>query len=160
LSKTTPSKIPETDEEPSSQLEPLEVEIDRQIGDLVPQKARDEVVRRVTTAVYSEFFSGPIAHPRHLREYESICPGAADRIVSMAEKNMDHRVGIENKIVDAEIADQKRGMYLGAGCLALLLVLALLSAWLTGSEVVPGLFLGSAVLGAVGMFIKGRNNGQ
>lgn len=40
----------------------------------------------------------------------------------MAEKNMDHRVGIENKIVDAEIADQKRGMYLGAGCLALLLV--------------------------------------
>lgn len=160
MSKNTPSKTPEENNEASSQLEPLEVEIDRQIGDLVPQKARDEVVRRVTTAVYSEFFSGPIAHPRHLREYEDICPGAADRIVSMAEENMQHRKAVENKIIDAEIADRKLGMVLGAGCLALLLILAVVSAWLTGSEVIPGLFLGSAVLGAVTMFINGRNNGN
>lgn len=159
MSKNTPKKTSDTDEEPSSQLEPLEVEIDRQIGDLVPQKAREEVVRRVTTAVYSEFFSGPIAHPRHLREYESICPGAADRIVSMAEVNMNHRIGMDHKIVDAEIADQKRGMFLGAACLALLLILAFLSAVFTGSEVIPGLFLGTAAFGAIGMFIKGRNNG-
>lgn len=34
----------------------------------------------------NEQFSGPIAHPKHLREYEDIVPGSAERIISMAEK--------------------------------------------------------------------------
>ena len=148
------------DNETNSQLEPLEVQIERQIGDLVPKKSRDEIIRRVTTTVYSEAFSGPIAHPRHLREYENIHPGSADRIISMAEASAAHNRSIDNQLLAAEVADRKLGMLLGASCLALLLILAFASAVLTGSEVVPGLFLGSAVLGAVGMFIKGRHNGS
>ncbi|MDR0808864.1 MAG: hypothetical protein LBE86_07035 [Gemmobacter sp.] len=50
----------------------------RQVGDLVPQGSRAAIVARVTTLMVSEQFSGPIAHPRHLREYEEICPGSAD----------------------------------------------------------------------------------
>jgi len=76
----------------------------------------------------------------------------------MAESNLQHRKDVENKVIDAEIADRKLGMLLGAGCLALLLTFAFLSAVLLSSEIIPGLFLGSAVLGAVGMFINGRNN--
>lgn len=146
-------------EKKSSPLKPLEAEIDRQIGDLVPQKARDEVVRRITTTVYSEYFSGPIAHPRHLREYEDICPGAADRIISMTEQSMRHKIEMDQKVVQAETSDRTLGMYLGAGCFFLLLILAFASHYLTGSEVVPALFLGSAALGAIGLFVNGRGNG-
>jgi len=138
----------------------LEAEIDRQIGDLVPQKARDEVVRRVSTTLTAEFFSGPIAHPRHLREYENISPGAADRIISMAENQNNHEMDVNNKILDAEIADRRLGMILGACSFAGLVLCALISAIYTKGAIVPGLFLTAAAIGAVSTFINGRKNGN
>ena len=71
--KETPPEVPSN--ETNSQLEPLETAIDKQIGDLVPQKSRREVISRISTKLYAEYFSGPIAHPRHLREYNDISPG-------------------------------------------------------------------------------------
>ena len=163
--KETPPEVPSN--ETNSQLEPLETAIDKQIGDLVPQKTRREVISRISTKLYAEYFSGPIAHPRHLREYNDISPGAADRIITMAEKNADHRRAMAEKNADhrrtmaseksrADISDRKLGMLLGMCVLILWLLAAFFSAILLDNELVAGLFLGSAVLGA-GLFVKGRN---
>lgn len=87
-----PAKIPQgpassRPESPSnaSQVERVDevltAEIDRQIGTIVPQGQREQIVARVTRIVQSEVFSGPIAHPRHLREYDLVVPGSADRII-------------------------------------------------------------------------------
>jgi len=155
LSKKTIEKPGEVTE-----VATLEAEIDRQIGDLVPQKAREEVVRRVSTTLTAEFFSGPIAHPRHLREYENILPGAADRIISMAEKQNNHGIDVNNKMLAAEIADRRLGMILGACSFAGLVICALISALYTKGAVVPGFFLTAAAIGAVSTFINGRKNGN
>lgn len=137
----------------------LEDEIDRQIGDLVPQGARGEVVRRVSTTLRAEFFSGPIAHPRHLREYEDICPGAADRIISMAENQNNHLMALEQRALQAEISDQRLGMVLGALAFFALLGAAAATALISNSLTLPGLFLGAAALGVIGKFINGRKSG-
>ncbi|MBC6437032.1 MAG: DUF2335 domain-containing protein [Rhodobacteraceae bacterium] len=134
----------------------LEAEIDRQLGDLIPRETRGEVSRRVSTVLLSERFSGPIPHPKHLGEYESVMPGAADRIISMAESHLEHRQTMERATTEAEIRDTRRGMFLGCSALMMLVAAAFASAVLLESDVVPGLFLGTAALGSVGMFIKGR----
>ncbi|MCK4624547.1 MAG: DUF2335 domain-containing protein [Phycisphaerae bacterium] len=64
--------------------------------------------------------SGPLPPPQILEKYNQICPGAAERILSMAEKQARHRQEVESKALEAGIADAKsdrtqirRGQYLG-----------------------------------------------
>jgi uncharacterized membrane protein len=42
-------------------------------------------------------FQGPIPPPAVLREYEQLEPGAANRIIKMAEKEQEHRHYLENQ---------------------------------------------------------------
>ena len=58
-------------------------------GDLkqqnLPQKIAKIVVQRM------EGFVGPLPHPEHFAHYDETLPGAAERILRMAEKEQDHR---------------------------------------------------------------------
>lgn len=103
----------------------------------------------------SEQFSGPIAHPRHLREYEQILAGSAERIIRMAERQQDHNAEMERLILTAQIADQLRGMRYGLAALILTLGIAT-AAGLHGDTVLAGLMLGFGLAGVVVAFIKGR----
>ncbi len=42
-------------------------------------------------------YSGPLPRPEDLAKYNEIVPGAAERILSMAEKEMRHRQEIERR---------------------------------------------------------------
>lgn len=114
----------------------------------------------MTSLIVSEQFSGPIAHPKHLKAYEEISPGAAERIISMAETSQQHHIAMDKAVFTAEVNDRKLGMWLGAGAFFFLVACALVTALVVESEVVPGLFLGAAAVGGVGLFIKGRQNGN
>lgn len=141
-------------------LEPEEV-IERQVERLLEGKVQrrelSAVTAKITELVVSEQFSGPMPHPRHLRQYEDVLPGSAERLMAMAEEALNHNTNMSNKVVEAEIADAKRGMRFGASLFALLIACAFASLFVTESEVVPGLFLGAAAIGAIGAFIKGRS---
>jgi uncharacterized membrane protein len=60
----------------------------------------------------TESFSGPLPPPALLREYDAICPGFADRIVALAEKQTAHRISIESMLIEA---DTKKSWY-GIAC--------------------------------------------
>jgi uncharacterized membrane protein len=60
-------------------------------GEFFPGEIR---VSRVSTT-----FSGPIPLPTHLREYEQVLPGSADRIVAMAEAEAHHRRTSEGRLI-------------------------------------------------------------
>jgi len=69
---------------------------------------------------------GPLPDPQTLREYDKVVPGAAERIIQMAEKEVDHRRDIQRRALDAQIDDNKvariqtrRGQFLGAGVVVL-----------------------------------------
>jgi uncharacterized membrane protein len=168
LSRARPPRQPEAarktadgtkDSAPSEVLDPLQEQLSRQVGDLLPTGSRQEILRRITTVVYSEQFSGPIAHPRHLREYEEIIPGSADRIIGMAENQQQHMIAMDNKVVDKEYGDRRWGMIIGAVMFSSLIVCALVSA-LFDNNIAAGMFLGAAAVGGVGLFVNGRKSSE
>ncbi|MEO2039595.1 MAG: DUF2335 domain-containing protein [Martelella sp.] len=154
-----PKDEKQTQQHEKSELETLHAALERQIGPLIQGRQRAQIIERVVSVVASEKFSGPIAHPRHMREYENILPGSANRIIKMAEKEQAHNIETEAKIIDAQIRDQKRGMHYGLASL-LFLVAAALVAGLLGNNTLAGMLLGVGVIGVVGAFIKGRFSGN
>lgn len=56
--------------------------------------------------------SGPIPSPEDFDGYERALPGAADRIMTMAEVQTRHRIGLENKVINHDIIKS----YLGLAC--------------------------------------------
>lgn len=54
----------------------------------------------------SSQFVGPIPPPGILDRYNQILPNAADRILSMAEKEQNHRHQMQEKFIDAQTFDQ------------------------------------------------------
>lgn len=67
---------------------------------------------RVSRAVHYEEISGPIPSPQILQQYNNIIPDAAERILRMAEKQSDHRISIESKIVNSNILKSYLGIIL------------------------------------------------
>ncbi|MBC7836590.1 DUF2335 domain-containing protein [Acetobacteraceae bacterium] len=68
-----------------------------------PQRVESrEMPRNDAVIITQENFSGPLPRPDILAGYEKILPGAANRIVSMAENQSAHRHSLENWVVRAD----------------------------------------------------------
>lgn len=134
----------------------LAQEIAKRIGNLVPSGQKSQIIAQVVSLVTEERFSGPIAHPRHLKEYEEICPGAADRIIRMAENNLNHAQTVQILAVEGDIADLRAGRRYGFFALLALIVAASGAAYLD-HELIAGAFLGAGALGVIGQLIQGRH---
>src|SRR6266567_8816501 len=59
---------------------------------------------------YSENYEGPLPHPWHLAEYEKISPGAAEKIITMAQEQAKHRQFLEKEVIESNIKKESRGM--------------------------------------------------
>ncbi len=58
-------------------------------------------------------FSGPLPHPDILRQFEQVAPGAAERIIKMAEDQSSHRRDLEKKVIESDISRSRWGQILG-----------------------------------------------
>jgi len=95
---------------------------------------------------------GPLPAPESLAHYEEICPGAADRIIKMAESNMEHRQSMEKTLVRSEYGLRSRGQWLAIIALFAMLSVIAFTFWI--GQPIAGSVLGSATLIAVtGMFL-------
>lgn len=54
-------------------------------------------------------YEAPLPPPRMLEHYEAVLPGFADRLVKRMEAQSEHRHGLENRKIDADIGSEKRG---------------------------------------------------
>lgn len=104
---------------------------------------------------------GPLPAPSVMREYDEVFPGAAERIMLMAENEQKHRQVLEQKMVRIESRDS----LLGVICAALLGVVCAVSGAILAIKVqtvggsVSGMILGvSGVASIVGTFLKGTTN--
>jgi uncharacterized membrane protein len=109
------------------------------------------------SAQYS--FSGPLPPPEVLAKYNQALPGAAERILAMAEAQSKHRQSVETNVVNSNVFVQKVGPFLG-------FIVAM-------TAVVGGIFLVlkgkdgyglAAIIGALaslaGVFIYGKHQQQ
>jgi len=75
--------------------------------EVFPQGAQDSESNPNPRSGFTAF-SGPLPPPSLLSGYESSCPGAADRIIKMAEQEAEHRRVTETAIVKAGVAEGER----------------------------------------------------
>ena len=68
-------------------------------------------------------YSGPIPPPQLLHEFDQVIPGAAERILRMAEKQQDHRIRLESRVITSDTYRSWAGLVLGS-ILAVIIILS------------------------------------
>lgn len=100
-----------------------------------------------------------LPHPSVLEQYEEISPGAAGRIVHMAEKEMQHRHAWEDRYLHSYIGLYRLGQICGL-LIALLTVLTsfylFLAKEVTGAMVVAASGVGMLVAASIASSIRRR----
>lgn len=117
-----------------------------------PEEKRAEIVG-VATEISR--FSGPLPPPEALEMYNRILPGAADRILKMAEDQEKHRQDIERQVVRSNVFSQKAGLVMGF-MVAITAIVGGIWLALVGSSAVGLTAIISALAALVGVFVYGK----
>ncbi len=133
--------------------------MDSSDADLEPvedtQASRAELIRKFTLERSQS--SGPLPPPEFLGGYNEILPGAADRIIKMAEAQSSHRQDLEFYALKSDSRRSDRGLYAAlivalAGFALTAYVASLGQNWLAG-------FVGIGTLASiVGTFVYGTES--
>lgn len=103
------------------------------------------------SAQMTELYSGPLPHPDMLKEYNEVLPGAAERILAMAESQISHRQQMEKEEVRVSSRDSLLGIIGGfvltAGCMGSGVAIAF--AVPTSAGAVVAALMGISGIGAV-----------
>jgi uncharacterized membrane protein len=102
---------------------------------------------QVQKTVFSAKFEGPLPTPDAFAGYENVLPGAAERILKMAESQADHRRDMERVIINSNIKKEKRGQ--SFAFLALLATLLTAAACAYLEQPIPASVLGTGGIGGI-----------
>ncbi|HII4614614.1 DUF2335 domain-containing protein [Aeromonas hydrophila] len=118
-----------------------------------PSENIPKMVRQVSA------FQGPLPPPVMLAQYEDICPGFADRIVSLTERQQGHRIDIESRSVTASIWNERLGQIFAF--IICMFTLAS-SVWLISKDFAwsGSLLAGGTMTGLAYIFITGRKQNE
>jgi len=135
-----------------------------------------EVVQRLMerpvfrSMMISEMHQGPLPPARTLAGYEKVLPGAAERVVRMAEIEQEHRhamqkqqqeksLELQKTAVNAQISIDKTGqLYAFIIAMAILVISAILA--FLGHEGIASVLVGVDMVGLAAVFITGKIVGQ
>lgn len=99
-------------------------------------------------------YSGPLPPPEILAQFEQIIPGAAERILRMAEEQSAHRRSLEAIVIKSDISRSKAGQLLGfIIAITGLLIAGLVSVF--GNTVAGSIIGVSTLTSIVGVFMYG-----
>lgn len=143
----------------SEDLQELELEIEihnPEIFEGVPIEKKEEILEFISfTSIKQTNHSGPLPDAESLVQYNDVIPNGADRIMIMAEKEQDHRVSLQSKMVNDQNSESKLGQIfgfiiglVGVGCGTYLAA--------TGHEAVGGIIAGGTVVSLVTVFVVGK----
>jgi len=113
-----------------------------------PKKKSSEAQIKKPTAkqiqLSAQTFSGPLPHPEILEYYNRVAPDAANRILSLVEKQSSHRQELELKVIESDIFNSKCGLFCG-------LIIGLTSVIGGVLCVLQGHDTGGSIIGGVGL---------
>ncbi|MGI9305113.1 MAG: DUF2335 domain-containing protein [Gammaproteobacteria bacterium] len=140
------AQLPAADDNPtsvSSRAEEGAVNVER-----LPRAALREIIE--------QRYAGPIPPASELKAYDEIVPGAADRIIKMAEKEQTNRHAAAGKALDAEIDDTRRGQMFGLA-IGITAIVSGTILGLAGHPAAGSLISLTALASLVTAFILGRS---
>ena len=119
-----------------------------------PQKPTPDQTAMTMTV---ERYSGPLPAPEVLERYDKIAPGAAERIIKMAEAQSLHRQDIESRVVRSDIRNSILGVLFGFIIALTALALSAFSIYL--GHAVEGTIIGTGGLsGLASVFVYGTRS--
>lgn len=135
------------------------VEVVDQVTPLIqtlPKEKQVEVRRLMMTAMS---FQGPLPPPEILAHYSEIIPNGADRLMVLLEKQTDHRISVESRLVDARVSTTSKGQWIAFG---LSMFFGLIAAFLgyTGHDVLAGSIGVTTIVGLAVIFVLGKEPGR
>ena len=110
-------------------------------------------------AIQQESFSGPLPHPQYYEGYEKVLPGSANRILTMTESQVQHRISIEKNIVRRSLNQKVLGMIFG-GILTILILCAVVYLGLNGHDFLAGTIGTTTIIGVIVVFVLGVKPGN
>jgi len=95
---------PDSDQTLETVPESVERELEEALSELPDEQrqAVNKAMKLVMQVTRVEQHSGPLPHPRIIREYEEIIPGGADRIIKMAELEQSQRHELEKQVLQID----------------------------------------------------------
>ena len=106
-------------------------------------------------SAHKQRYSGPLPSPRDFQQYNMIVPGAAERILRMAEKEQAHCQTIVGETTHRVFRERERGQWFGLIVALLGLSVAAFALWL-GYEAAASILGGTTLLGMVAVFVTGQ----
>ena len=129
-------------------------------NDLPTEKKTQQISQIIR--VSQESFSGPIPHPKIVEGYKNLIPNAPERILTMAEKEQQHRIEVENEMLSQNKTNirNSKNANLISQIFAFILILILIGAGTTltllGHHAVGITIFGTTILGIAGVFVTGK----
>lgn len=133
---------------------PPKQEIIERLERYIQPGRENEAARVVQSMLVQQSHSGPLPPAREFRIYESVLPGAADRIIAMAEREQVHRQGLETKVVGEDLSIKRSGQLLSLFALFMMLAVVTIFAYLGHPG--AGATLGTGVIVAVIAIFHGQ----
>lgn len=122
----------------------------------LPEDKREIIQGALLAISESRTFSGPLPAPEDFAEYEKVLPGATDRIMKMTEKQVEHRIESEKKIIDNKFRQSGRGQIIGA-ILVGVCIIASVVLGLYGHDWLAGCIGVTTVIGVAVVFVLNKN---
>lgn len=143
--------------------EAIPAEILKEVNSISPnilkKLSKEERKELASTVIMMQMrsHSGPLPSPETFEGYEAVLPGAAERILIMAEKQQDHRMDLEKKHLLEQLFQSKLGQIFG---LIIAIVCISVGAFLVMNEhETAGIILfGSTLIGLVTIFVIGKKS--
>lgn len=153
--QTSHDAVLNTEETPQAELGTvvLSPEVSDALNKINPEQ-RKVLVHFIRETKMSAF-KGPIPPPEVLQGYENVQQGFGDRILRMAERQQDHRIKCEDKVVQESTTQSKRGQWFGF-IIAILFLSGALALGFTGHEVLGGIIGGGTLISVVSVFLTNK----
>ncbi|CAM2079611.1 MAG: hypothetical protein NSGCLCUN01_03832 [uncultured Clostridium sp.] len=111
-------------------------------------------IKRSSIRAVRQSFSGPLPHPSVLSGYDKVCPGAADRIIQMAEKQIVHRHEMESSFLKAHSRNSWLGIIF-AFILGIVITVGGIICVLNDKQISGLIFGGTGLASVIFAFING-----
>jgi len=141
----------------------IPIEVERGLNEINPNqlKSLSKVQRREVLTTISlmqlRTHSGPLPQPETFEGYERILPGCAERILVMAEKQQNHRMGLEKMHLGEQLFQSKLGQIFGLLIAAICIGTGAFLV-MNSYEVAGSILFGTTLLGLVTVFVIGKRS--
>jgi uncharacterized membrane protein len=133
-------------------LQKVKQELRESAPSAIPSALLTQITQEITTE-----YHGPIPPPALMAQYDTVIPNGAERLMAMAEKQLDHRIDLEKTVIHGDSRRSWWGLILGFVAALVIagvgLAVAILASPFAGATIITG-----TVVSLAGVFVYGQRS--